>query len=134
MLRRTFAGGRFTTMVTLARLHLVILPTHHLQIVELDKELGTEENMKVEKVSRLINGQEEFSRITSSAAVVMVNFFAPWCHWCQLLAPIYEGVAQRVQQGPLQSNVVVAKVDCTNAVNFPICHSNRIQAYPTVIM
>ena len=121
-------------MATLARSLPVASSEQGLYVVELDRELGTEENMKVERVSKLINGPEEFSRITSSAAVVMVNFFAPWCHWCQQLAPIYEGVAQRVQQGPLQSNVVVAKVDCTNAVNIPVCRSNRIQAYPTVIM
>lgn len=102
--------------------------------MELDTALSSEENMKVEKVSKLINGPDDFRRITSSSDVVMVNFFAPWCHWCQSLAPIYEGVAQRVEQGPLQSHVVVAKVDCTNPANFPVCRDNRIQAYPTVIM
>ena len=28
--------------------------------------------------------------------VVLVNFFAPWCHWCRLLEPVWE---HRVRAG-----------------------------------
>ena len=84
-------------------------------------------------MSVLIKGMSEFQRITSSKPVVFVDFFAPWCHWCQALAPFYEGVAQRVSQSPLSANVVVAKVDCTDSANLDVCRSNRIQAYPTLI-
>ena len=89
--------------------------------------------MRTETMSVLIKGMADFQRITSSKPVVFVDFFAPWCHWCQALAPFYEGVAQRVSQGPLSANVVVAKVDCTDRANLDVCRSNRIQAYPTLI-
>lgn len=90
--------------------------------------------MKIEHISTLINGIQEFRKITGSTPITMVNFFAPWCHWCQSLAPIYEGVAQRVKNGPLQSVATIAKVDCTNPVNFDVCRLNNIQAYPTIIV
>lgn len=89
--------------------------------------------MKVEHISTLIKGYSEFQRITTTSTVSLVNFFAPWCHWCQALAPTYEGVAQRVKNGPLHSIATVAKVDCTEPHNFEICRMNNIQAYPTII-
>ena len=102
-------------------------------IAELNQELGTIENMKIEHISTLIKGQADFQKVTSSSPVVLVNFFAPWCHWCQALAPIYEGVAQRVKNSALQNVATVAKVDCTDNRNFEVCRLNRIQAYPTII-
>lgn len=89
--------------------------------------------MKVEHISTLIKGVDDFQKTISSSPVILVNFFAPWCHWCQALAPIYEGVAQRVKNGPLVSVAKVVKVDCTSPINFDVCRMNNIQAYPTVI-
>ena len=101
--------------------------------MELNLDLSDQDVMKTETVSTLIKGAQDFQRITSSKPVVLVNFFVPWCHWCQALAPIYEGVAQRVVQGSLSANVIVAKVDCTDRGNLDVCHMNRIQALPTLI-
>lgn len=101
--------------------------------MELNLDLSDQDVMKTETVSTLIKGVQDFQRITSSKPVVLVNFFAPWCHWCQALAPIYEGVAQRVVQGSLSANVIIAKVDCTDRGNLDVCHMNRIQALPTLI-
>ena len=102
-------------------------------VVEQNKELGSYEKMTSETYSTLIKGLSDFQRLTTSKPVVLVNFFAPWCHWCQALAPIYEGVAQRIIQGPLQDNVIVAKVDCTSPANADVCRMNNIRAYPTII-
>ena len=97
-------------------------------------ELSSAEKMRTELYSTMIKGMKDFERVLSSKQVILVNFFAPWCHWCQELAPIYEGVAQRIQNRPADQYVTVAKVDCTNPANYPVCRDNRIQAYPTVIM
>jgi hypothetical protein len=44
--------------------------------------------------------------------VVIVNFFAPWCHWCQQLAPTWEAVTQVVHQKYPESDGRVRCVGC----------------------
>ena len=97
-------------------------------------ELSSAEKMRTELYSTMIKGLKDFERVLSSKQVILVNFFAPWCHWCQELAPIYEGVAQRIQNRPADQYVTVAKVDCTAAENQQVCRLNNIQAFPTLIV
>ncbi|KAK8798269.1 hypothetical protein WA538_006017 [Blastocystis sp. DL] len=102
--------------------------------VEQMLELSSAEKMRTELYSTMIKGMKDFERVLSSKQVILVNFFAPWCHWCQELAPIYEGVAQRIQNRPADQYVTVAKVDCTAAENQQVCRLNNIQAFPTLIV
>jgi len=57
-----------------------------------------------------------------------VNFFAPWCIWCQRLEPVWEAFAERIEQEQLPMSIV--KVDCVE--NSQLCQSQRIQAFPTL--
>ncbi|KAI6179545.1 DnaJ-like protein subfamily C member 10 [Aphelenchoides besseyi] len=56
---------------------------------------------------------------------VMVDYFAPWCGFCQQLAPIYDQ-ASRMMEG----RVHFVKVDCVEQPN--ACTRAGISAYPTI--
>eukprot|EP00205_Picochlorum_sp_RCC944_P003875 CAMPEP_0182612710 /NCGR_PEP_ID=MMETSP1330-20130603/20606_1 /TAXON_ID=464278 /ORGANISM="Picochlorum sp., Strain RCC944" /LENGTH=488 /DNA_ID=CAMNT_0024832301 /DNA_START=142 /DNA_END=1608 /DNA_ORIENTATION=+ len=64
--------------------------------------------------------------------VVIVNFFAPWCHWCQQLAPTWEAVTQVVHQKYPEADgrVRMAKVDCVATPD--LCQKHQITAYPSI--
>lgn len=47
-----------------------------------------------------------------SKGISMVMFYAPWCGHCQHLKPVWDDLARRVQ-----SNVVIAKVNCDEEPN-----------------
>ena len=55
----------------------------------------------------------------------LVMFHAPWCHHCQQLKPIFEGIAP-----DLKHQVDIAKVDCT--VNSETCHKFGISGFPSL--
>mmetsp|Transcript_5213 Transcript_5213/g.5977 ORF Transcript_5213/g.5977 Transcript_5213/m.5977 type:complete len:380 (+) Transcript_5213:49-1188(+) len=76
-------------------------------VVELSDSTWTE---------RLVNNPEEGW---------FVDFFAPWCHHCKILHPIYEQLAT-----DLKGSLHVARVDCTQ--NRMTCMNNRIAGYPTL--
>ena len=42
---------------------------------------------------------------------MIVNFFAPWCHWCQRLEPVWEkSTATLAQKYPGDDRLFLAKV------------------------
>ena len=59
----------------------------------------------------------------------LVKFYAPWCHFCKQLEPVYEQVAQ--QLASQASPVVVGRLDCTRwtsaAKEFPV------RGFPTIL-
>jgi thiol-disulfide isomerase/thioredoxin len=42
--------------------------------------------------------------------VMLVNFFAPWCHWCQRLEPVWEKSAAAIGQKHPGVDIMLAKV------------------------
>jgi len=64
-----------------------------------------------------------------SHELVFVDFFAPWCIWCQRLEPVWTKMSQMLgDKGPIHA----ASVDCT--ANADLCASQHIRAYPTMLM
>lgn len=59
---------------------------------------------------------------------VFVNFYAPWCIWCQRLEPVWEAFAERAEED--KTPISIVKVDCV--ANRELCMSQKIQAFPTL--
>ena len=79
--------------------------------------------------------ETSFDTYLSENPYVFVNFFAPWCIWCQRLEPTWEAMAEEVErlnenESSESISVDVVKVDCV--VNRNLCGAQRIQAFPTL--
>ena len=70
--------------------------------------------------------ENNFEEYVKSHKYTFVDFFAPWCIWCQRLEPVWEAFAERVEAEKLAVSVV--KVDCV--ANRDLCVNHRIQAFP----
>ena len=56
-----------------------------------------------------------------------VNYYAPWCVWCQRLEPVWEAFAERIGNEDLPVSVV--KVDCI--ANMKLCSDQRVMVSST---
>lgn len=65
--------------------------------------------------------------------VVAVNFFAPWCSWCQRLEPAWVAATRELaRRHPRDGDgrVRFGRVDCTREV--ALCRSQGINAFPSI--
>jgi len=73
-------------------------------------------------------GQENFDReVLKSELPVLVDFWAPWCGPCQMMAPILEDLAKEYE-GELK----IVKVDTEEADNQKLAWSYQIQSIPNM--
>ncbi|XP_040209275.1 endoplasmic reticulum resident protein 44 [Rana temporaria] len=69
--------------------------------------------------------------ILGNADVALVNFYADWCRFSQMLHPIFEEASNIIkEEHPDKSNVVFARVDCDQ--HSDIAQRYRISKYPTL--
>jgi thioredoxin 1 len=67
-----------------------------------------------------------FSTVISKGNVV-VDFWAPWCGPCRMMAPVFEEVSKE------QQTVTFAKVDVNEQENESLAAQFNVQSIPTLI-
>ncbi|XP_063225087.1 endoplasmic reticulum resident protein 44 [Bacillus rossius redtenbacheri] len=69
--------------------------------------------------------------ILASNELVIINFYADWCRFSNMLAPIFDEAASKVQEEfPEQGQVVMGKVDCDK--EGAVATRFHITKYPTL--
>jgi len=86
-------------------------------------ELQVDGNMAVDLT------ESNFNEFLEKHPMAFVDFFAPWCIWCQRLAPTWEKFARRVVQEE-KMPVGIGKVDCMSHAN--LCRNQKVMAFPTL--
>ncbi|KAK7257327.1 hypothetical protein RIF29_31213 [Crotalaria pallida] len=74
-----------------------------------------------------------FDKYVHQFPITVVNFYAPWCSWCQRLKPSWEKAAKIIKERydpEIDGRILVAKVDCTQEGD--LCRSHHIQGYPSI--
>merc|ERR1712091_75528 len=95
--------------------------------------MGTVEEMMANGIHAQPLTEGGFEEYVQSHPYAFINFFAPWCIWCQRLEPTWEMMAEeleRINEKEMSLDVDIAKVDCV--LNRNLCGSQRIQSFPTL--
>lgn len=75
---------------------------------------------------KVINSTQEFDNMIKQNRYVLVDFWAPWCAPCRMVAPVIEKIAEQYS-----GKVIVAKVDVDEQQELAIRYG--IQTIPTII-
>jgi len=75
-----------------------------------------------------IVGKDQFeAEVLKSTVPVLVDFWAPWCGPCLMMAPVLEKIAEE-----LAGKAKIVKVDTDNAENMSIAMEYRIMSIPNM--
>ena len=90
---------------------------------------GTLTSYGKEKNSMVINvgSKDAFEKAKNSNPVLLVDFYAEWCHPCKLLSPVLEKVAEKYE-----GKTAFYKVDVTQFAD--LAKENGVEATPTVLV
>jgi protein disulfide-isomerase len=66
------------------------------------------------------------ARVTMTQDPWFIKFYAPWCHHCQAMAPIWEQLAKE-----MKGQLNVGEVDCD--ANARLCKDAKLRGYPTIL-
>jgi thiol-disulfide isomerase/thioredoxin len=107
------------------------------QEIEHDEHHPSLEELHANGVHVLSLGVDTHDDFLNAHELTFVNYFAPWCVWCQRLAPIWEAFAEAVDDEKNSddpdiklSRLNVASVDCVS--NMELCANSGVRAFPTL--
>jgi len=71
---------------------------------------------------------ENFEKeVINSDIPVLVDFWAPWCGPCQMMAPVLDGLAQ-----DLEGKIKIVKIDVDNSANQILAGTYEIMSIPNM--
>ena len=70
---------------------------------------------------------ENHDLINSSDKTVLIDFYADWCGPCKMMAPVIEGISEKVED-----NVLVCKVNVDE--NGALAEQYEVMSIPTIIV
>ena len=71
----------------------------------------------------------QFNTQLKNVPIAMVAFYAPWCHYSQMLLPEFDTASAIVKFLP---DVSLIKVDCYDQASKDTCKSQNVNGYPTI--
>lgn len=74
-----------------------------------------------------LNKESFKTEVLESELPVLVDFWAPWCVPCQMMAPILDELS-----GEMEGKIKVAKVDTEDGSNQDLAMEYRIQSIPNM--
>merc|ERR550534_62687 len=82
-----------------------------------------------------LHGEKELNEELRSHDYTLMNFYAPWCHWCKELAPTYEKAADEFDKIKFTHKKIRAKFASLNCEKYgEICRLYKARAYPTLLI
>ena len=100
---------------------------------------GTLEELHTDGVHAPLLDPKVFAAKQDEYDFLFLDFYAPWCIWCQRLAPTWEKFAEEINAlqnpptpdvKPTFQDVLIASVDCVEQTEF--CAEQSIMAFPTL--
>ena len=76
-----------------------------------------------------IVGKEFSEKVLNSDKFVLVDFWAPWCMPCRMMAPVLDELAE---DDDLSGNLSICKVDTEQAENQPLAMAMQIRSIPNL--
>lgn len=74
----------------------------------------------------------EFEELVHGPRPILVDFFAPWCHFCKQMAPLYEDAAKAMRNQPEAKQAQLVMLDCTGEKERDLCMRFGIMGFPTL--